>query len=388
MLISKIIRVVVLYVSALYLKYKLRDVNSASKDVNIYFSRGTFKHDIDRFISEGNGTCNIVLDALLLRRLLRYAVPDLCLEQIICLNYKMYLENELSIVFRTFKKSMAYADNKVNLIFGGVDYFEVAIFCNREQFKPNVKFISYFHENYTIGYVESVSHKIYDSILDPFQFDELYVYGQSAYNILGKFTLNDAGPMHYTMPRLTLLKEQFSNVINIHSKNNKVKVLYLAFPGYDYLAPLCFSSILLELASISSDFDVCVKFKNNVVANKYSRRLSFLKSSLELTGEGSVGEHLKVADVVVVFNSLSFYESLLSDAFIIIPCFSDTDHDVNLLQESNDTLSEIYDFKTIQFAKSEKEISRLIKDYRFDAYNPKLDEEKSMRLALLNRKFY
>ncbi|WP_154140337.1 hypothetical protein [Photobacterium damselae] len=377
MFFKKIAEILSLY----YLKLKFRKLRKNEK-IDVYFSRGTFKHDIKVFTDKKCKEEYVILDMHLLRRLFRYIVPDLYLEQVICLNYQSYIHSEIkSIVDYWINITNSH---QMNLIFGGVDYFEVSIFCSREKYGKETKYISYFHENYTIGYVETVSINIYKDIENPFKFDELYVYGSSSYKILKPFTLDENGPFKITMPRLKNIKEKLLNKAEL---TGKTKILFLAFPGYDYLAPLTFTNILLNLKPLSNKYEIFTKFKNIRQANKYKQKSGSLDNSIKFV-DGDVVEYLNKSDIVVVFNSLSFYEALLSNVYIIIPNFSDTQHAENILQESKTSLLEISDFKTITFANSIEELENMIISFDREIFKETYKKEKKYREKLLARKFY
>ncbi|KER02526.1 hypothetical protein [Photorhabdus temperata] len=366
-----------------YLDIIFKEANK-NEDINIYFSRGTFKHDIRYFIKTDQGQ-SVIVNSNILRILFKQLVSDLCLEQIICLEHRKYVNNTLSKIIYIWEKKLAQYNKKINVIFGGVDYFEVCMFHSTASPSSNISYSAYFHENYTIEYVKSVSEKIYRSIKNPILFDHLFVYGPPAYDILKEFTPPPALPTPIVMPRLKNISNRFKQ--QLIKTTGKTKVLYLAFPGYDYLAPLTFSSILISLSAISYEYDITVKYKNLTVAKKYKKRMGELSKNLNFV-DGDVVDYLVNNDIVVAFNSLSFYESLLSRSLIIIPIFSDTEHDNNILQESPFSIKEIFDFQSIKFAKSESEIINIIQKFNRDEYLAVYEKEKEMRVKLLSRKFY
>lgn len=365
----------------LYFRIKFRKLNS-EKRTDVYFSRGTFKHDINIFTSEVTDVKPVVLDMNLIRRLLRLIIPDLYLEQIISLGYQEILHARLERLVKYWVDLTK--KNELNLIFGGVDYFEVSIFFSREIFGDKTKYIAYFHENYTIPYVEEVSINLYRDVKHKHKFDELYVYGPSSFNILLPFTLEANGPKKLVMPRLLNIMKEFTER---KIRTGKVKVLYLTFPGYDYLAPLTFSNILLSLNEISHNYEIFAKFKNINQANYYKNKIDNKNSEMKFV-DGNVLDFLKKTDIVISFNSLSFYEALLSDALIIIPRFSDTDHANNILQETDDSLNEIYEFKTVVFAYSIEELIKYISNFERKKHGVEIDKEKKYRKELLSKKFY
>lgn len=364
-----------------YFKLKFRRVKNGER-TNVYFSRGTFKHDVSIFISEETETKSVILDMNLIRRLLRLIVPDLYLEQVVSLGYQEILHTRLERLVNYWKELTV--KNDLDLIFGGVDYFEVSIFCSREIFGDKTKYIAYFHENYTIGYVEEVSINLYRDVERKFKFDELYVYGPSSFDILLPFTLEANGPKKLVMPRLLNIKKEFVERKNI---TGKVKVLYLTFPGYDYLAPLTFSQVLLSLSEISHSYEICAKFKNIRQANNYKNKIDAKNNKMKFV-DGNVLDFLKNTDIVISFNSLSFYEALLSDALIIIPRFSDTNHANNILQETADSLNVIYEFNTVVFAYSIEELIGFISNFDRDKHHIEMVKEKKYRKSLLSKKFY
>ena len=355
----------------------------------IVFSRGAFQRDIS---SISRGAFLIIIRAEWLRRLMRLGVPDGWLEQVICLSYSPELQAAFPLTLRTF----VYFSNRTcsRIVYGGVDYFEIAIFANRELYRSDTTIESVFHENYAIEYVANVNLALYKKITNRFVFDQLYTYGPPATRILAEYTKNKDGPRPMVMPRLASMEDDLNFTSRLtHIDRNKFRntILLLAFPGSEYLAPLCFTATLLEFARLGHEKNMysMVKFKNHRSAKPFIRQLSPLGKDLVWMGDGSVESLVWQAGFTVVFNSISLYEALLSPTIIIIPAYLDSTHDNNLLQETPmSVVQSCGEMKSLRFAREIGDIGDIVASYKNVDIPVIVASERDARKMLVKSKFY
>jgi hypothetical protein len=364
-------------------------LNSRSEDVSVVFSRGAFRRDIE---SIGRGTYLVVIQSEWLRRLFRLGVADSLLEQVICLSYRRELRLAYPLALWVFK--FLVTRTKARIIFGGVDYFEVAIFARRDCYHEKTSIEAVFHENYAITYVYNSNLELYKSIQSRFLFDRLYTYGPPATNILKNYTLESSGPRAMVMPRLAKMADDMNFVARlarIDQKSFKKSMLLLAFPGAEYLAPLCFTSTMLVFARLGRDLNMrpIVKFKSLKAANVYIKQTYPMNQYLQWIGDGAIEDLVWQAAYTVVFNSISLYEALLSPTIVIVPMYLDATHDENLLQETLQTISDLCgDLKSVIFVKNEKDIESVISLLDSQDLIKIAVDEREKRKKIVRNKFY
>lgn len=355
----------------------------------IVFSRGAFQRDVS---SIAHGAFLITIRSEWLRRFMRAGVPDAWLEQVICLSY----QSELQRAFPLASRTLAYFTNRTQsrIVFGGVDYFEVATFARRDLYIKDIIIESVFHENYAIEYVENVNYALYNAIRNRFLFDHLYTYGPPATRILAGYTASNDGPRTMVMPRLASMEDDSSftaRLPNIDQHSFRNTILLLAFPGSEYLAPLCFSATLLEFSRLGYEKGLCpiVKFKNRRAAKPFIKQLAPLDRHLLWVETGSVESLIWKAGFTVVFNSISLYEALLGPTLIIIPCYLDAKHDHNLLQETPASVRQTCgELKSVHFAYDLGEIEFIIDRFKNEDIAAIAASERISRKSLIGRKFY
>ena len=357
----------------------------------VVFSRGAFKRDIP---SLGVGTTLVDIGAEWLRRLFRQRVPDGWMEQVICLSYKDQLRAAFPRSIRMLARCLR--GKKVRLLYGGVDYFEVAIFADASFYSTDTRIEAVFHENYAIRYVKNLTGALYQNI-DPQQrilFSNLYTYGPPATDILRDYTLNASGPQHMTMPRLASMEDdrEFDRRLEaLQSETFTKTVLLLAFPGTDYLAPICFTATLIALAEMGEQGTIrpIVKFKSRRVIGAPKRHLAGLGKHIEWVCDGSVEELVWRAGFTVVYNSISLYEALLSATIVVVPAYLDALHDENILQESRDSVRSLCgDMKSVRFADSLSDLRKIVASLDMSAIKQVVRQERVLRKELVRRKFY
>jgi hypothetical protein len=168
-------------------------------------------------------------------------------------------------------------------------------------------------------------------------------------------------------------------------------VLLLAFPGTEYLAPLCFTSTLLELAGMGAEGSCTpiVKFKNRTSASMSIRHAGRLKRYIRWVFEGSIESLVWQAGFTIVFNSISLYEALLGPTIVIIPAYLDAQHDQNILQESKQTLESLgHKMQSVLFANSHAEIRKIVSSMDGKMIKETISRERALRKTLVARKFH
>lgn len=351
----------------------------------IIFARGAFRRDIKDLGTTGD---LIVINGELIRRIIRQAVPDAWLEQVVTLNYREQIRSKFPLTLKVFRSFVNKQPTRI--VYGGVDYFEVSLFADRDFYTSDTMIDAIFHENYAIEYVANVNMAIYDGIASRFVFDNLYSYGPPATTILRKYTRSPAGPMPMVMPRLARMeddKEFFERLSRLQGERFSHTVTLLAFPGSEYLASICFTSTLLYLTGLQErdDVNAIVKFKNRQSAAPYMRQFGKLGSRLSWKCDGSIEELAWISGFTIVFNSISLYEALLAPTMVLIPYFLDARHDPNLLQESP---SSVPPLQSVRFVTSTDEITSLIDQYDTEQIKAMVAQERQARKALVARKFY
>jgi hypothetical protein len=351
----------------------------------VAFARGAFRRDIPTLADAKD---LIVINTDWLRRLIRQRVPDAWLEQVLTLDYRQPLRGAFPITLKTLSHFVRRRPTR--LIFGGVDYFEVALFGDHGFYADHTSIVAVFHENYAIDYVANVNRAVYASVREPFIFDEVYTYGPPATRILRRFTRETTGPRAKVMPRLAGMEDNARFHARLATQTDPAvanTVLLLAFPGTEYLAPVCFSATLLQFAALGAQGTTraVVKFKNEKSARPSRRQCGRLARHLEWKFDGSIEALVWQAGFTVVFNSISFYEALLGPTIIIVPNYLDAQHDQNLLQESPQTMAGL---RTVRFAESPGDIGTIMRSFDIDAIRRLVGAERSARKAAVARKFY
>lgn len=368
-----------------YLSYKLQSVSKNEKDITLIFSRGAFKKDIDIIYQKDS---IVSINCEFLRRLTKLVVPDAYLSQVTALEYSDYLKKEFNSVRESFKK---LTKGKVKeIVFGGVDYFEVAIFADKKLYDQSTEIIAIFHENYAIDYVKNINMKIYSQIEKKIIFDKLYTYGSPATEILKHYTNSSGGPIKKVMPRLMKpVEDRYyrNNLAKINTSDFYKTVTIIAFPGVEYLAPICFTSTVIYATQdlATANIKVIIKFKNKTSAKPTLRQFKSLEKHVNCVYKGSIEEQIWKSGFVIVYNSIAFYEALLGPSIIIIPSFYDAQHDENLLQESSDTLSNL---KSVVFARSKNDITETIKKFTSEKIIELVSRERENRIKAIAKKFY
>lgn len=357
----------------------------------VVFSRGAFRRDIPNL---GGKTTLVDIGAEWLRRFFRQRVPDGWMEQVICLSYTRQLRAAFPLSIRTLARCLK--GKRVRLLYGGVDYFEVAIFADTAFYPTDTRIEAVFHENYAISYVKNLTGALYQSI-DPkhrILFSNLYTYGPPATDILHDYTRNIAGPRPMTMPRLASMEDDrdFERRLDTLQLEQFTKtVLLLAFPGTDYLAPICFTATLIALAEMGEQGAIrpVVKFKNKRAAIPSKRHLAGLGKHIEWVCEGSIEDLVWQAGFTVVYNSISLYEALLSATIVVVPAYLDALHDENLLQESRESIRSLCgDLKSVRFADSLTDLQKIVTSTDLSGIKQLVRQERAFRKELVRRKFY
>lgn len=355
----------------------------------IIISRGAFRRDVS---SIGKGAFLVVIRGEWLRRFFRAGVPDGWLEQIICLSYRAQLRAAFPFSIRMFR----YFANRFRsrIVFGGVDYFEVSMLAQREFYRSDSIIESVFHENYAIAFVRNVNLSFYRTIKHRFLFDRLYTYGPPATMILKEYTLEPEGPRRMVMPRLASMEDDVEfngRLVKIDADRFASTLLLLAFPGAEYLAPLCFTATMLELARLAREeaMTSIVKFKNQRGAKTAMRQIAPLDRHIRWVSQGSIEDLAWDSAFTIVFNSISFYEALLGPSIVIIPAYMDAMHDHNMLQETPQSISELCgDLQSVRFACSIEDIMSIVGAMRRQPIAAIVARERQSRKALVSRKFY
>jgi hypothetical protein len=351
----------------------------------VAFARGAFRRDIPTLADAKD---LIVINTDWLRRFIRQRVPDAWLEQVLTLDFRQPLRDAFPFTLRTFSHFVRQRPTRI--VYGGVDYFEVALFADRSFYAGHTKIVAVFHENYAIDYVANVNKAVYAGVSEPFLFDEIYTYGPPATRILRRFSREPSGPRAKVMPRLESMEDDARFHVRLATLTDPAMaktVLLLAFPGTEYLAPVCFSATLVELAALGAQGTAraVVKFKNKTSARSSRRQCGRLARHLEWKYDGSIEALVWQAGFTVVFNSISLYEALLGPTIVIIPNYLDAQHDQNLLQESPRTMSGL---SSVRFAGSPDEIATIMRAFDVDAIRRLVGQERSARKAAVARKFY
>jgi hypothetical protein len=373
------------YVATCFLRYSW----STSSEHTIVFSRGAFRRDIPAL---GRDTLLIDIKGEWLKRCFRLTLPGGWFEQLICLGYREELRKAFRLTIRVFRYFLE--TRKARILFGGVDYFEVAIFAERGFYSPQTRIVAVFHENYAIEFVKNVTRALYENVHNGFLFDELYAYGPSAFDILERFARDPHGPRPMVMPRLAQMENEtaFSKrLLELNGTSFSNSVLLLAFPGTDYFAPLCFTATLLELAKLGAGGVIrpIVKFKNRSAADEALRHTGHLGKHIEWVYDGSVETLVWRAGYTVVFNSISLYEALLGPTIIVVPAYLDSLHDENILQETEKSVFDLVGpIRSVVFAGSLAELSAVVGSMRLNEIKELVSSERAARKALVNRKFY
>jgi hypothetical protein len=387
---NKPLRGVADLLAAAYFVYRFwRQASHASETQTIIFSRGAFRRDVP---SIGKGTNVVVIYGEWLRRFLRAGVPDSWLEQMICLGYRSQLREAFPLTLKVFRRFANRSRSRI--VFGGVDYFEVAIFAQREFYRSDSTIEAVYHENYAIDYVLNVNLAFYQAIRNIFLFDSLYTYGPPATTILSPYTKEPQGPRPMVMPRLARMEDDtafHARLDAIDAKSFSSTVLLLAFPGTEYLAPLCFTATLLDLMRLGRDGRIqpLVKFKNSAAASVYVKQTAPLDRHIRWVTDGSVEELVWQAGFTVVFNSIALYEALLGPTIIIIPAYMDSRQDPNLLQETPASVAEVCgELQSVRFAKELEDVAAIVEELRQQPIARLVAAERQARKKLVSRKFY
>lgn len=368
----------------------LRHFRSDESHQTVVFSRGAFRRDIPELAS-GNGLF-IDIKGEWLKRCLQFALPGGWFEQLICLGYVEELRSAFPMTIASFRYFLR--KRKTRVLFGGVDYFEVAIFCSRELYPEDTKFVAVFHENYAIDFVQNVTRALYRGLEQRFLFDELYAYGPPATEILAPFTSEETGPRRMVMPRLARMADDSDFTLRMKQVDETAfskTVLLLAFAGAEYLAPICHTATLMQLAKLGAQRDALpiIKFKNSGAAKSSLRQAGHLKRHLEWVYEGSVEALVWRSGFTIVFNSISLYEALLGPTVVIIPAYLDALHDKNLLQETPESLGILVgELQTVVFASKPEDIWSLMSRMKASEIKSVVLRERGARKAVVARKFY
>ena len=367
----------------------LRQLHVGDKEQTIVFSRGAFRRDIHTF---GKGTGLVEINVEWLKRFLRFGVPNGWFEQVICLRYRLQLRDAYPLTIRTLRYFAAQHSKRI--VYGGVDYYEVAMFADHSFYSSGTRIDAVFHENYAIDYVKNLNYFLYRGVKERFLFDDLYTYGAPASQVLVGYTRNPLGSLQMVMPRLSSMEDDvqfFERLNDIDTDSFANTILLLAFPGTEYLAPLCFTSTLLELARMGAEENChpIVKFKNKTSARMSIRHAGHLKHHIRWVFEGSIENLVWQAGFTIVFNSISLYEALLGPTVIIIPAYLDAQHDQNILQESKQTIDSLgQKMQSVLFANSQTELSEIMSLMDGKMIKEIVRRERDLRKALVARKFH
>lgn len=374
------------YISCCFLRHH----HSAGVEHTVVFSRGAFRKDVPTL---SKGALFVDIRGEWLKRCMQLAAPLGWFEQVICLGYRSELRAAFPLSLRVFRYWLRTRP-KASLMFGGVDYFEVAIFAERQFYPDNTRIVAVFHENYATEFVKNATRALYAQVENGFVFDVVYAYGPPASEILHRFTSDPAGPQAMVMPRLAHMQDDCDFNTRLAQLDDPMfprTVLLLAFAGIEYLAPICFTATLLTLAELGKTklARPLVKFKSYSAAKLSLRQAGRLKRHVQWIYAGSVEALVWRSGFTVVFNSISLYEALLGPSIVIMPAYLDSLHDDNILQETEASLARLgVKLDSVVFAHSLEQIETIMS--RFDANQIKVvvARERAARKAVVSRKFY
>ncbi|MEO8313276.1 MAG: hypothetical protein ABI645_00645 [Pseudomonadota bacterium] len=355
----------------------------------VVVSRGAFRRDIPGLTQ---GVVLVDIKGELLKRCLQFALPGGWFEQLICLDYRQNLRQAFPRTVRTFVGFVR--TSKARLLFGGVDYFEVALFADRGFYDSSTQVIAVFHENYAIEFVMNVTRELYAKVDNAFLFDELYAYGPPASELLARFTLEKGGVRPMVMPRLARMQDDVDfqkRLATVDRPDFRKSILLLAFAGVEYLAPICFTATLMAIASLGERGAArpIVKFKNAGAAKVALRQAGRLRDRFEWVYDGSVEALVWRAGFTVVFNSISFYEALLGPTIVIMPAYLDALHDDNLLQETAASIGRLVGpLETVVFAHTPGEIGQIMARLDGKNFRELMIRERAARKAIVRNKFF
>lgn len=303
-----IFRALALVVSILYLRYcffRARRGGSNSAR-NVYFKRGAFTRDIAAMKMPHD----VLLNGNILRRLFMLIVEPYQLEQIVCLYYAETLRNSLASVVSIFCEECKRSGVR-NIYFGGIDYFEVAVFEKHAR-AFGIESVAIFHENYTIPLVMKQTVNLLSSYPEVPGFTRVYAIGPPAMDIL-KRLFDDVRP--HTSSR-------FRYSMNCHEFERDL--LLIPFSDVAYFAPTAFAityAFLVDLAKRESA-SIVVKHKNHVEQRRFIQTFG-RASRLYHAISPSASELCASSRVVVCFNSLVYFEALSRGHMIAIPAFAE-----------------------------------------------------------------
>lgn len=294
--------------TSLYLRYCFfrARLKASNPTRQVYFQRGAFTRDIEAMSVPGD----VVINGNILRRLFMLVVEPYQLEQIVCLYYTRTLREKLARVISTFCEECK--DSHVSCVFfGGIDYFEVAIFEKHAR-ESGFQSVAIFHENYTIPLIVKQTENLLSSYPEVPGFSRVYAIGPPAMDIL-KRLFDDVRP--HTSSRFRFSPE---------SRNFERDLLLIPFSNIAYFAPTAFAityAFLVDLAKRRS-VTIHVKHKNQaerrVFIHTYGRA-----AWVEHVIRPSASELCASSRVVVCFNSLVYFEALSRGHMIAIPEFAE-----------------------------------------------------------------
>ncbi len=364
-----IVRLFLLRISVLYLRYCFFRARFRSTQTSrtVYFDRGAFSSDVE-FMKLPK---DIVINGNLLRRIFMLIVDSYKLQQIVCLYYSKSLQEKLSRVVEEF--SAECLKNGVKRIcFGGVDYFEVALFEEAARL-INVQTVAIFHENYTIPLVVRQTENLISSYCDVPKFSRVYAIGPPAMDIL-KQLFPDVRP--HPSSRFS-----YSKVCN----NFERDILLIPFFDIAYFAPVAFLltfAMLTELAD-AGVASITIKHKNLVEKRQFIRSFGAIKNIKNTTTPAA--SHLcSTSRVVICFNSLVYFEALACASLIAIPNLAEAKENEFYSQHIQ---SSLHEKAGIRFFSSIEDLNEILAEARLLEVDDRL-KWADIRANLLSESFF
>lgn len=303
-----LIRWFALAISIIYIRYCFLRCRGQGAGLarTVYFSRGTFTRDIHAMKSSQD----VLLNANTLRRLFRLVVAPHRLQQIICFYYAQQLRADFAPVISAFYDECEKYEVS-NICFGGIDYFEAAIFESRSS-ERGIDSVALFHENYTIPLVYRQTENIVSSYPEVPRFSRVYAIGPPAMEVL-KRIYSDVRP--HPLSRFSY---------SIDCPEFERDMLLIPFADFAYFATVAFSityAFLIDLNKRESA-SISVKHKNSIELRRFVRVFGREAGMLHVTNPGA-SVLCASSRVVVCFNSLVYFEALAHGHMIAIPSFAE-----------------------------------------------------------------
>ena len=359
-MIETIYKVIEDLVILIYISYKLRGKSLVG------FSRNAFRKDLEFFYA---GQEIALINSEFIRKIMSGMDNDL-LEQITCLYQRDKIKDRMHFTRKYLSKRVKH------YIFGGVDYFEFALFCPELGSQANVDVI--FHENYAIPYIEEINKSMFveirkEGLWDNYKIDRIRTYGPPASRVLKEVSeVTGCEIKEVKSPRINFKDNKMNEI-------KKPTIVLYAYPGVEYYAPINFTTLLTRINEISVA-DWIIKFKGpyRTIAKKYE--------NVKLIHGGSIDEDdLAKANIGITFNSITFYEMLSSAMLIIVPNFLDAKLPENLLQYGAKV---DHNLKTVRIVNSFDELKAIVEEFDLAEHRVNLLDEMKSRTKIIQDAFY